>query len=109
MLKIELQKYIFPMMTLKSSWMELNQIQQFCKSIFRNNSEILCPMQGRTCPVYLLILFFILIFQPGSGKYLKVELKKNAMKAQGLMQGTYNQSSSTIIGRPLWTMVVFIW
>ena len=41
---------------------------------------------------------------PVTCKSLKVELKNNALKAQGSMQGTYNQLSSTINGRPLWTL-----
>ena len=37
---------------------------------------------------------------------MKLELKNNALKAQGTMQGTYNQLSSTINGRPLWTLTL---
>ena len=52
---------------------------------------------------YVLILFSIPI--PGTCKSLKVELKNNALKAQGLMQGTY-QLSSTVNRRPLWTLTL---
>ena len=54
---------------------------------------------------YVLIFFSIPIYLPGTCKSLKVELKNNALKAQGLMQGTY-QLSSTINGRPVWTLTL---